>query len=201
MPSETFFKLDSAKQKRVYEAGIEEFCRVPFEEVSIRNIVNSASIARGSFYQYFEDKEDLFLYIVSNIRRAEMKRIQSAPMNIFEFISTIAKKQLDVIDVHPDDLSDKAKILHNTAKSPIALMLLDKQVENDLKTNPLVKELLEKSNLANISEEQRNAFMDLMSHTMKTAIIEVLNQSKTVDESLNNFNIKLEIIKSGIFNQ
>lgn len=33
--------------------------RVPFEQTSIKNIVEDADIARGSFYQYFESKEDL----------------------------------------------------------------------------------------------------------------------------------------------
>lgn len=36
---------------------------MPFDEVSINRIIRSAGISRGSFYTYFEDKEDLLGYI------------------------------------------------------------------------------------------------------------------------------------------
>src|SRR5699024_942868 len=42
-----------------------EFARVPFAEASIANIVRESGISRGSFYQYFEDKEDVFFYLLN----------------------------------------------------------------------------------------------------------------------------------------
>lgn len=59
MPKETFLKLPKEKQEKILEAGKKEFARVAFEETSIKNIIENAKIARGSFYQYFESKEDL----------------------------------------------------------------------------------------------------------------------------------------------
>lgn len=43
--------------------NLQEF---PIEEASIKNIVEEAEIARGSFYQYFESKEDLLKYILNS---------------------------------------------------------------------------------------------------------------------------------------
>lgn len=66
MPKETFMKLPEEKKGKILKAAKKEFARVPFSETSIKNIVEDAGIARGSFYQYFETKEDLLEYIISN---------------------------------------------------------------------------------------------------------------------------------------
>ena len=58
-PKETFVKLPEEKKDKIIKAAKKEFARVPFEQTSIKNIVEDADIARGSFYQYFESKEDL----------------------------------------------------------------------------------------------------------------------------------------------
>ena len=59
MPKETFVKLPEEKKDKIIKAAKKEFARVPFEQTSIKNIVEDADIARGSFHQYLESKEDL----------------------------------------------------------------------------------------------------------------------------------------------
>ena len=64
MPTNTFFRLPEEKRQRFMDAAWEEFTRVGFNDVSIIRIIQNAHIPRGSFYQYFEDKEDLFSYLL-----------------------------------------------------------------------------------------------------------------------------------------
>lgn len=64
MPKQTFFNLPEEKRVLLIESAKKEFSRVPPNEASIANIIKSAGIPRGSFYQYFEDKEDAFYYIL-----------------------------------------------------------------------------------------------------------------------------------------
>ena len=64
MPKQTFFNLPEDKQTKLIEAGFQEFSNASLREAKIANIINSAQIPRGSFYQYFEDIEDLFFYLV-----------------------------------------------------------------------------------------------------------------------------------------
>ena len=64
MPKQTFFHLSKDKQDLLMQAAKEEFSRAPLHEASIANIIKSAGIPRGSFYQYFDDKEDLFLLLI-----------------------------------------------------------------------------------------------------------------------------------------
>lgn len=69
MCTETFLRLPEEKRGRFLEAAWGEFTRVKFADVSINQIVRHAGIPRGSFYQYFADKEDLFAYLLEDVQR------------------------------------------------------------------------------------------------------------------------------------
>lgn len=64
MPSSTFLNLPEDKQNRLMDAASREFSAKPYNEVSINKIIQDAGIPRGSFYMYFQDKEELFRYLV-----------------------------------------------------------------------------------------------------------------------------------------
>lgn len=64
MPKETFFNLPDEKRERIIETAIDEFAQYSYEGASITRIAENANIAKGSFYQYFEDKKDLFKHII-----------------------------------------------------------------------------------------------------------------------------------------
>jgi AcrR family transcriptional regulator len=64
MPTKTFLNLPKEKRLRILKAAKKEFSRVPLERSIIANIVKDADIPRGSFYQYFENVEDLFVYLL-----------------------------------------------------------------------------------------------------------------------------------------
>ena len=64
MPSSTFLNLPPEKQEKLLEAASREFSSRPFNEASINQIIKEAGIPRGSFYMYFQDKEELFRYLL-----------------------------------------------------------------------------------------------------------------------------------------
>ena len=68
MPSSTFFRLPEEKRARLIEAGWAEMTRVRFTELSISRIIAEARIPRGSFYQYFDGKEDLIRYLLRDMQ-------------------------------------------------------------------------------------------------------------------------------------
>ena len=68
MSTETFLRLPEEKRNRFLDAAWEEFTRVRYTDVSINKIILKARIPRGSFYQYFRDKEDLFGYLLGSTR-------------------------------------------------------------------------------------------------------------------------------------
>ena len=118
MPSDTFFRLPESKRERLMDAAWEEFTAVRCSDASINKIIRSAGIPRGSFYQYFTDKDDLFLYLVRplqnyffDLARQEVERTQgdlfAAPLAIFDRFfqldsSTNLIRCLKVIRCNPD---------------------------------------------------------------------------------------------------
>ena len=64
MPTATFLNLPPEKQERLMDAASREFASKPYNEASINRIIQEAGMPRGSFYMYFQDKEDLFRYLV-----------------------------------------------------------------------------------------------------------------------------------------
>ena len=64
MPKQTFFNLNEDKRKRIEDSAIKEFAEYGFYGARLNNIVQNAGIAKGSFYQYFEDLDDLFLHLI-----------------------------------------------------------------------------------------------------------------------------------------
>lgn len=63
MPKETFFNISEEKQQRIIEASLDEFADYTFNEANLSRIIKASKIPRGSFYQYFEDKYDLYKYL------------------------------------------------------------------------------------------------------------------------------------------
>ncbi len=72
MPSDTFAKLPAKKKKAIFSAAVEEFAARSFSQASINQVVRTAGISRGSFYQYFQDKEDLYMYVLGEIAKEKM---------------------------------------------------------------------------------------------------------------------------------
>jgi len=73
MPKNTFENLREDKKLRIFESAVNEFSLNTFTDASINQIIKEAKISRGSFYQYFEDKEDLFRYVITRIREEKIE--------------------------------------------------------------------------------------------------------------------------------
>jgi TetR/AcrR family transcriptional regulator len=106
MPKATFFNLPDEKRKLIIELAIEEFAEHDYAQASISRLVEQASIAKGSFYQYFEDKRDLFLYLVDLVGQEKMAMLAEHPppnpeMGIFDYIHWLFEIGLEFQITHP----------------------------------------------------------------------------------------------------
>ncbi len=75
MPKQTFFNLSETKKNKIIEAAVDEFSEYSYDESNISRIIKQAGIPRGSFYQYFEDKEDIYLYIFGILTEEKKKTL------------------------------------------------------------------------------------------------------------------------------
>ncbi|UII22156.1 TetR/AcrR family transcriptional regulator [Fulvivirga ligni] len=69
MPSPTFVNLPDAKKERFIQEALKEFSEKSYEQASVSKIVRRLNIAKGSVYQYFTDKSDLYQYLVNTARK------------------------------------------------------------------------------------------------------------------------------------
>ena len=99
MPKQTFFNLSDEKREHIMEVAINAFARYGYQETSITYIVSQAGIAKGSFYQYFEDKDDLYLHILQLIAQLKIEVYRreftgSTHLTLTEFIRKVAHLQM-----------------------------------------------------------------------------------------------------------
>lgn len=84
MPSETWWNLEEHKRLAIIQASIVEFAQANYAQASLTQIVKEVGIAKGSMYQYFADKEELYLYIVQLASDHMMNELQQRiPLAIF----------------------------------------------------------------------------------------------------------------------
>src|SRR5690625_535360 len=118
MPRQTFYNLPTEKQEVLIEAGEKEFSRVPLFEASIANIVKEAGIPRGSFYQYFHDKEDFYFYILNQYADEKRKRfirlLEKHDGNIFYAVSDLCEDLLIRIDMTNKQIDRKSTRLNSS---------------------------------------------------------------------------------------
>ena len=64
MPKQTWRNLSPTKREQIEQDALTEFAQFPYNQASITSMVRRLNIAKGSIYQYFNDKEDLYVTIV-----------------------------------------------------------------------------------------------------------------------------------------
>lgn len=80
MPKSTFFRLPDERRERLVREAIAEFADRTFAEASLSEIARRASIPKGSFYQYFDDKLDLYRWLLTD----------EAPRRKREFVGAVS---------------------------------------------------------------------------------------------------------------
>ena len=72
MPRSTFFNLPEDKRARVVEALKAEFAARPYVRASVDRVIGAAGVSKGSFYQYFENKDDAYAHLVRELMSARV---------------------------------------------------------------------------------------------------------------------------------
>ena len=59
----TYYNLPRKKQLRIIQTAAKEFAEQGYKRASLNTIIKNLGIAKGSLYQYFENKEAILLAI------------------------------------------------------------------------------------------------------------------------------------------
>ena len=106
MPKQTFLNLPEEKRNIIVNAAIEEFAEYGLENASTNRIVANSGISKGSFYQYFEDKQDVFMYLLTVLEREKVEYFQgkhppSTNMDTFQYFRWMIKTGMEFNTSHP----------------------------------------------------------------------------------------------------
>lgn len=107
MPKQTFLNLPREKRDTIINAAIEEFAQYGLENASTNRIVENSGISKGSFYQYFEDKEDVFRYLLTILEHEKMDFIKgkhppSSNMDTFDYFRWFVKTGMEFNSAYPN---------------------------------------------------------------------------------------------------
>lgn len=91
MPKQTFYNLSQEKKDKITNSAIEEFSCNTFSNASITKIAQNSGISKGSMYQYFEDKKELYKYVLTLASERKMEYLSEfmANINTLHFIDLI----------------------------------------------------------------------------------------------------------------
>ncbi|NLZ47175.1 MAG: TetR/AcrR family transcriptional regulator [Clostridiales bacterium] len=200
MPTETFLNLPIEKKNKLIMAIKREFARVPYDKVSINKIVQDADISRGSFYMYFNDKEDMLKFILSNYYHELIATIKKSSKenkgdlfdvfrDIFRFTADFGMEEDNIAFCINIFTSDK---VHNCIIAAL--------ISKDMKDKPFnwISPYIDTSNLnINCDEDLYNIIEILIAVTQK-AVIEVFLHIDNKDKVLENYEKKIKILKGGM---
>lgn len=204
MPKQTFFNLPEQKRAKLLEAAEIEFTRVPFFEASIANIVKTAGISRGSFYQYFQDKDDLYFYLLED--KLNMAKIY--------FSGLLEKHQGDLIEALIElqnyfllSLSDeeekqflKNALLYTTHRVESSFTSIwDIHLEKE--EFKKVGKLINRKHLNIRAENELLQIFKIVSAIAFNNLIEKTVKGLSDEEAMESFKFSMNLLKHGIYKQ
>ncbi len=201
MPKETFYNLPDEKKNKLIEALQKEFSNASLVDASIANIINYAHIPRGSFYQYFSDKEDAYFYLFDKQTNHAMEQfiwiLQQNSGNVFD--TSIAFYQM-IIEEKENFTFFKNALLNMNYKieeSLSGIFASEAKIDHFKKVCKHVNFTM----LTIQTEKELFQLMKMISAVTFHNIIEKFSKDLPIDVSINNYKIQLSLIKNGVAKQ
>lgn len=200
MPTQTFFNLPDEKRMLLIEAAKKEFSRVPLYEASISNIIKEADIARGSFYQYFADKEDLYFYLLQ--KDAETRRnqfldyLKECNGDLFHALFKVLQSMLAELERDSVKKLYRNVFLNMNYKTEKTFMYnkMDEEINQYMLH---IKRYIDTSELNLIKEKDLTYIVHISSSVILQNVINKFALNLTNEEVLHSFQQQLDLLKRG----
>lgn len=197
MPKDTFFHLKEEKREKIEKALINEFSKGSLEKASISNIVVEAKIPRGSFYQYFENKEDAVKYVVHKYSKIEKNKLSDF---LEETNGDIFEASLKIYDYMLEKATDNEKlklitnILQELRKNNINIF--DKQ--EDEKEREIINKKINQELLKIEEPDDLEYIMKILGTITRNIAIETMKGKVPKEEGRYSLKREIEILKKGM---
>jgi len=131
-----FYQLERAKQDTIINAALKEFTENGFEKASTNKIVKKAGIGKGTLFYYFNNKKDLFVFLIEYclkiIRESFFNRIDTTERDLIERWKKVSLIKLDYLKQYPNAMNfitravvQEEEHLNEVLKEQIAILQAD----------------------------------------------------------------------------
>ncbi len=202
MPNHTFYNLKKEKKDKVIKACKKEFNLRTIDEASVSNIVKDLNIARGSFYQYFDNLEDCYFYLLSQetieVHEVLNKVLVDSNFNLINALENykdyICKElyKKDTYNLYRNRYSHWTSILQNKWGS----YKKKNNIKNNNQGHLFNKISLDNLNINNL--EELREFMFYLKSIIHSLIERLYVENWSEDEFKTHYDIYLKLIIDGL---
>lgn len=201
MALEAFHKLKDKKKKIVLGAISSCLKRMSYDELSVNDIVVEADISRGSFYNYFADKNDAVKCLVeSRVKHyfdMYINTIQESDNKLFDGTRKLYK---NIINILSDDINITvmrnmkffSELVFETVKSNEYKKYLDGIIDW------FIENTIEGKKVLNTRKKMSNVIDIIISIIMNSIFVETVFKVDPFNEN-SDFEYKIGIVEKGIF--
>lgn len=192
MPNDTFHNLSEGKKQKILKAAYRLFNNYDYEDITIRDLTREAGIPIGSFYRYFKDKDDLYIYMLNIGENKLYRELAKNKKDSFWMVFGTAKKEfLESVLTEEEYTLDKTVV--NASEELLVKYYFhkfNKDIENELRGN--LRQLQQEGRLREDIDE------DFILHMYKTSMFNILLYYR--EKNITSFEEK-ERIKNSFFNK
>lgn len=118
MPRETLTNLPEDKRNRVRAAAMREFAARPYDQANLGAIAAAAGVSKGSLFQYFEDKFDLYTWLmqVAGEQKAALVAAQAHKGDLFATLRASYAAGLTFLAQDPEPAAVGLRLLEPSAE-------------------------------------------------------------------------------------
>jgi AcrR family transcriptional regulator len=195
MAKQTFLNLSVEKQERILQAAKKEFARASLKDASVANIIKDADIPRGSFYQYFNDLEDIFYYILD----AHSKEIKQRLINnLVHYKGDVIKSYADLYQYTLNKFNNNEPYFKNI------FLNMDYKIEKmflpNLEDN--LNEIIQLINISTLNIDSRLQLIyiiEIIEAVMMRNLSQSFQRNVSMEKNVEIFIKEMLLIKDGIY--
>jgi AcrR family transcriptional regulator len=177
MPSDTWWNLELPKRQFIIDACLSEFAAHNIESASLSTIVKELGIAKGSMYQYFTDKEELYLFILKYAQDQLVAQLRSripiavyAQGDMFAILRHYLYVMLDLQQLYPREYIFTQRAIRDSGGQLIAAKAIGMRMQD-----AFVDELIQTA-IANrsVRDDVESSVLEFLVHAIIAATSEYL---------------------------
>ncbi|MBQ8749993.1 MAG: TetR/AcrR family transcriptional regulator [Clostridia bacterium] len=199
MPKQGFLNLSEVKKQRLLKKAKTLFSRVGIDEISSNEVIDGLGISRGSFYIYFENKDDMYEYLIRDTGLVLYNKFQDEINNlnnlsIFDIVNAVFRFYTE----DERGIAEYGFIKKLREEIPnIVMDIINEHLLGEKNNKALYKYYLNYNKNFENSEMMFNSLVRLMYSSLFDSLREYYEENANTDKVRQCYKVKMAILKNG----